>query len=144
MKRIVFLILMAVLSSSCIFKMMAVEDLDSEIVGWSVVNKTGQDIFVELTKAQSYIVKPDSSAYYFLSTSNATFNSYWNYLQREYGVLAEMKIYTANKDVQLKEWSCGVKDNTDKHHFFDEKSWVKGKHAAGFTLWTFTLTDEDF
>ena len=135
---------MAVLSTSCIYKMMAVEDLDSEIVGWSVVNKTEQDIFVELTKAQSYIVKPDSSANYFLSTSNATFYSYWNYLQREYGILPEMKIYTANNASLLKKWSFGENDKSDKHYFFEEKSWVKGKHAAGFTLWTFTLTDEDF
>lgn len=144
MKKIVFLLLMAVLSTSCIFKMLAVEDLDSEIVGWAVVNKTGHDVSVELTKASSYLIKPDSAAYYFLHTPDAVFDSYWNHLQSNYGVQPQMKIYTANKASLLKVWSYGENDNSDKHHFFDKNSWVKGKHAAGFTLWTFTLTKEDF
>ena len=143
MKKIVFILLMAVLSTSCIFKMLAVEDLDSEIVGWAVVNKTGQEVFVELTTASSYLIKPDTVAYYFLNTPDAVFDSYWNHLQRNYGVQPQMKIYTANKASLLKVWSCGEMDSADEHNFFNEKSWVKGKHAAGFTMWTFTLSDED-
>ena len=34
----------------------------------------------------AYLIKPDSAAYYFLDTPDAAFNSYWNYLQCEYGV----------------------------------------------------------
>ena len=143
MRNILFCVLVAMLSSSCIFKMLAIEQLDYENVGWSVANETDQNILVELTRSKLYIIEPQSAANYYLYTPNPEFDSYWSYLQSQYGVQPQMKIYTANKDVLLKEWSLGEFDNNDQHYFFDENSWVKGKHEAGFTMWTFTLTDED-